>query len=98
MIGSDSAMTFDSSELSSLLGTPVAAADFATAPDDPKLDGAAWASAIMSDDWKTDGAVDAFVGAGPMITDDHPLSEYFLIRTLTATDHSGVNDARLRGL
>ena len=29
-----------------------------------------------------DGEIDAYVGDGPLITDDRPLPEYFLIRRL----------------
>lgn len=98
MLGSNAPLVFDAAYLASLLGSPSAQADFATAPDDPHLDGAGWANAIQSDDWITDSAVDAFVGNGPVITDDHPVSEYFLIRALTATDHASVSNQRLRAL
>jgi hypothetical protein len=91
-------MQFDPATLSGLLGTPIAAADFATAPDDPNLDGAGWAREIAADDWLHDGAVDSFVGPGPLITDDRPISEYFLLRVLMAKDHADVNDQRLRAL
>jgi spermidine synthase len=98
MLGSNAPLVFDAAYLASLLGSPSAQADFATAPDDPHLDGAGWANAIQSDDWITDSAVDAFVGNGSVITDDHPVSEYFLIRALTATDHASVSNQRLRAL
>jgi spermidine synthase len=98
MLGSSAPLVFDAAYLASLLGSPSAQADFATAPDDPHLDGAGWATAIRSDDWITDSAVDAFVGNGPVITDDHPVSEYFLIRALTATDHASISNDRLRAL
>ncbi|HSS92400.1 MAG TPA: fused MFS/spermidine synthase [Candidatus Dormibacteraeota bacterium] len=96
--GSDSPMQFDPATLSGLLGTPTAASDFATAPDDPNLDGAGWAREIAADDWLHDGAVDGFVGPGPVITDDRPISEYFLLRVLMAKDHADINDERLRKL
>jgi spermidine synthase len=98
MLGSDAPLVFDAAYLANLLGAPSAQADFATAPDDPHLDGAGWANAIQSSDWITDSAVDAFVGNGPVITDDHPVSEYFLIRALTATDHAPLSNQRLRAL
>ena len=97
-LGSNAPMNFDGTTLSSLFGSSQAQADFATAPDDPGLDGAAWADKIRAGDWMNDGAVDAFVGSGPMITDDHPISEYFLIRGLTAKDHERIFEARLRSL
>jgi hypothetical protein len=33
-----------------------------------------------------------------VITDDRPISEYYLLRFLTATDHSDINEERLRAL
>jgi hypothetical protein len=29
--------------------------------------------------WLTNGQVNAYTGPGPLLTDDHPLSEYFLL-------------------
>lgn len=96
LLGSDTPMSFDPAALAGLLGSQSAESDFATAPDDPRLDGAAWAQEILRDDWMHDGQVAAFVGSGPVITDDRPISEYFLLRALTAKDHADVNDQRLR--
>jgi spermidine synthase len=98
LLGSDKPMAFDQGSLERLLGSPQARADFASAPDDPNFDGATWAREIMADDWMHDTQVDEFVGPGPLITDDHPISEYFLLRVLTAKDHADINDDRLRAL
>jgi spermidine synthase len=98
LLGSDSPLVFDQVTLAALLGSPEAKLDMASAPDDPNLDGAGWAREIMADDWLHDAQVDAFVGPGPAITDDRPISEYYLLRALTAKDHSDINDRRLRGL
>jgi spermidine synthase len=98
LLGSDKPMAFDQGTLEKLLGSSQARADFASAPDDPNFDGATWAREIMADDWMHDAQVDEFVGPGPLITDDHPISEYFLLRVLTAKDHADVNDERLRAL
>jgi spermidine synthase len=98
LMGSDAPLTFDQGRLEALLGSPAAAADFSLAPDDPGLNGAGWAQAIMSDDWLKDAQVDAFVGPGAVITDDRPLSEYYLLRFLAAKDHTWINDQLLRSL
>jgi hypothetical protein len=47
--------------------------------------------------WLQDAQVDHFVGAGMLITDDHPLTEYYLLHQVF---HGGpsVTEARLRGL
>ena len=79
--GSDTPMSFDRGTLETLLGSPQAKADFATAPDDPNFDGVTWAREILADDWMHDAQVDEFVGAGPLITDDHPRSDLSFLVT-----------------
>jgi spermidine synthase len=98
LLGSDAPLIFDRDTLAGLLGSPNALTDFATAPDDPGLDGAGWARTIMAHDWLRDGQVGAFAGSGPVITDDRPISEYYLLRFLTTADHSDINEERLRAL
>ncbi len=36
-------------------------------------------SNILGDVWLTNDQVNAYTGTGPLITDDHPLTEYFLL-------------------
>ena len=36
-------------------------------------------SIIRHSVWLTDNQVNAYAGTGPMISDDHPLTEYFLL-------------------
>jgi spermidine synthase len=98
LMGSDAPMALDPAVLSGLLGSPAAAADLATAPDDPHLDGAGWTQRIIARDLLKDNQVDAFVGQGPMITDDHPISEYYLWRSLTSPNHAWVTDQELLAL
>jgi spermidine synthase len=98
LLGSDTPMVFDQATIESLLGSPNARSDFATAPDDPNLDGAGWAREIVADNWLNDVQVDAFVGSGSVITDDRPRSEYDLLRVITANGHTLVNDEVLRAL
>jgi hypothetical protein len=47
--------------------------------------------------WLRDGQVDRFAGAGSIITDDHPLTEYYLLHQLFDGGPS-VTEARLRTL
>jgi hypothetical protein len=98
LMGSDQPFNLDAGSLEQYLGTSSAAADLATAPDDSKLTGAGWAQEIMGQEWLKDSEVDAFVGPGPVITDDRPLSEYYLLRTLTAKDHDSITEPLLRSL
>jgi hypothetical protein len=82
MLGSDESMTFDDATIREVLGRPGILQDISSAYDSPEhtIDG--WASKIASLRWITDGDIDAFVGDGPLVTDDHPLPEYFLLRRL----------------
>jgi len=52
----------------------------------------------MLHDWLKDAQVDDFVGQGPIITDDHPRSEYYLLHVLAAKDHSWVTEQQLLAL
>jgi hypothetical protein len=45
--------------------------------------------------WVEGDEVDRFAGTGPLITDDRPLPEYFLIRALTAPASSWMSRASL---
>jgi predicted membrane-bound spermidine synthase len=82
MLGSDKPMTFDDATLREVLARPNILADISSAYDSPEhtIDG--WASRIASLRWIADADIDTFVGAGPLVTDDHPLPEYFLLRRL----------------
>ena len=45
----------------------------------PARSTAPWVSIIRGDVWLTNNQVNAYTGAGPLLTDDHPLTEYFLL-------------------
>lgn len=49
-------------------------------------------------EWLQDLQVDAFVGPGPLITDDQPRTEYYLLRTALMTDKADVSEGMLRAL
>jgi spermidine synthase len=96
LIGSDASLTFDNNQINKLFGTPQAQADLAGAPDFSPLDATGWVNQIHHDLWLSDQAIDFFIGPGPIITDDHPLSEYFLIRALTTSEGPVINEKVLR--
>lgn len=95
MFGSDSPMAFSDDAVRQYLGSAAAAADFAGAADDPKLDGDGWARLVREETWRVDSQIDSFVGPGPLITDDRPLTEYYLLRT-TFSDVTMINEQVLR--
>ncbi|HEX2755986.1 MAG TPA: hypothetical protein VHM48_11010, partial [Candidatus Limnocylindrales bacterium] len=82
MLGSDQPMVFDDATTREVLGRPGILADISSAYDSPAKTIDAWVARIDSLRWIADDQVDRFVGSGPLITDDHPLPEYFLLRRL----------------
>ena len=82
MLGSDEPMTFDDPTTREVLGRPGILDDISSAYDSPEHTVDGWIARIDGLRWISDDAVDRFVGSGPLVTDDHPLPEYFLLRRL----------------
>jgi spermidine synthase len=82
MLGSDRPMTFDEATTREVLGRPGILDDISSAYDSPEHTVDGWIGRIHGLSWISDDQVDRFVGSGPLITDDHPLPEYFLLRRL----------------
>jgi hypothetical protein len=82
MLGSDDPMTFDDATTREVLGRPGILDDISSAYDSPEHTVDGWIGRIHGLSWISDDQVDRFVGSGPLITDDHPLPEYFLLRRL----------------
>jgi spermidine synthase len=80
MMGSDEPMTYDEATMRSVLERPGILADISSAYDSKIKTVDAWIARIAQLRWIDDDAIDAFTGSGPLITDDHPLPEYFLLR------------------
>ena len=78
IMGSQAPINFTEPALRSVFGSKAAQADLAGAPDFPVRSTAQWVSIIRHSVWLTDNQVNAYAGTGPVITDDHPLIEYFL--------------------
>jgi spermidine synthase len=80
ILGSQAPITFSPAEIQAVFGTPAIHADLLTSPDYPgQYSTAQWVSAITHGIWLTDNQVNAYTGAGPLLTDDHPLTEYFML-------------------
>ena len=80
MLGSDDPITFDPANVAAVLARPGVTEDLSSAFDSPEHDAAGWATKIPSLVWISGSDVARVVGDGPLITDDHPLPEYFLLR------------------
>ncbi|MFN2583011.1 MAG: fused MFS/spermidine synthase, partial [Candidatus Dormibacteria bacterium] len=97
MLGSDDPITLDRSNISRFLDTPQAVSDISGAPDATYLQPGSWTQLVSNMVWLQDDQVDAFAGAGPMITDDAPLTEYYILHQLFGGGPH-VTEAQLRAL
>jgi spermidine synthase len=82
MLGSSRPVSFTADAIGSVLGRPGVTENLSTATDSPVHDAASWSKLLPSLVLATGDTVRSAVGAGPMITDDHPRTEYFLLRRL----------------
>jgi hypothetical protein len=82
MMGSDRPMDFDDATMREVLGRPGILEDISSAYDSPARTIDAWITRIDQLRWASDEELDRAIGSGPLITDDHPLPEYFLLRRL----------------
>jgi spermidine synthase len=82
MLGSNDPISFDPATIQSVLSRPGIVQDLSSARDSPAHDAAGWAAEIPKLIWLQGDQVMKFAGSGPMVTDDHPLPEYFLLRHL----------------
>jgi spermidine synthase len=96
MLGSDAPLDFAAPTVEKIFGSAAAQADLAGAPDFSPLDGAGWMAVINRNLWLRDSQVDTFAGPGPFITDDHPRTEYYLLRSLFASDTQYIDETSLR--
>jgi hypothetical protein len=82
LLGSDQPMAFDDESIRAILSRPGVLADISSAYDSPDNTVDGWAERIPAFVQMSDDQVTTFTGDGPLITDDHPLPEYFLLRRL----------------
>jgi spermidine synthase len=82
MLGSDAPITFPPDAIRTALERPGVLEDISSAYDSPTdtIDG--WIDVIGKLQWLSGDAVAAYAGPGPLITDDQPRPEYFLLRRL----------------
>ena len=98
MIGSDGPVDLTAGGISAVLDRPGVLADVNGAPDSHQRSADQWTQMLLGLTWASGDQLRAAVGPGPLITDDRPLPEYFLIRRLTHPDAPLVNLGGLRAL
>lgn len=88
LLGSQAPISLRRSAIMKVFGSPAAREDLAGAPDYRPVPVSSWPSIINSHVWLTNGQVNAYTGAGPLLTDDHPNSEYFFLQNLDLSQNS----------
>jgi spermidine synthase len=81
LLGSDKPIAFSDSAARTILSRRGVVEDLSAAFDSPARSVEAWTQRIQQLVIFTGNEVRAFAGPGPMVTDDRPLPEYFLLRT-----------------
>jgi len=99
VLGSDAPITFAPDAIRTVLARPGLLEDISGAYDSPAHTVDGWVSQISGMTWLANGAaVTAFAGDGTQVTDDRPLSEYFLIRRLMGDGSPRATPTTLRQL
>jgi spermidine synthase len=95
LLGSDEPLAFTDEAIAEVLNRPGILAEISSAYDSPERTVEGWTERIHSLVWLTDEEVSRFTGDGPLITDDRPLPEYFLLRRLFGTPSPKVTPSEL---
>jgi spermidine synthase len=82
MFGSEAPITFDPANMRTILSRPGVLDDISGAYDSPTKTIDGWLSRIPALVGVQGDAVAPYAGPGPLITDDRPAAEYFLLRRL----------------
>ena len=82
MLGSDQPIDIAPDASREVLGRPGVLADISSAFDSPASNIDAWLAVFDRQAWMQDDALRTYAGPGPLITDDAPRPEYFVIRGL----------------
>jgi spermidine synthase len=83
LMGSEAPINITTANILKVFGTPSARFDLAGAPDWPRTPTSEWPSIIRQRTWLVNNQVNRFTGPGPLLTDDHPLTEYFFLSDLS---------------
>jgi spermidine synthase len=86
MLGSAAPIAFTADNIRSVLSRPGVIADLVSSPRSPtqSTDVETWTNIILGQIWIQGDKVAKFAGNAPLITDDRPYTEYFLVRKAIA--------------
>jgi spermidine synthase len=96
MLGSSAAVEIDPANVRAILERPGVLDDLIATPDNPATSTDAWADIINGLTWLSGQQVAAFADDAPAITDDRPVTEYFLLRRLFRAGSPPMNEKNLR--
>jgi spermidine synthase len=82
MLGSEAPIAFTGEAARAVLSRPGIMADLAAAPNSPirSLDVDSWVGLVLGQVWIQGDQIARFAGDAPLITDDRPYTEYYLVR------------------
>jgi spermidine synthase len=98
LLGSRQPIAFDPAAMWQVLSRPGIVQDLSSAFDSPQHDLEGWDAFIPTLVWIQGDQVARFTGNGPLVTDDHPLPEYFLLRHLFGSKSPGASKRLLQSL
>jgi spermidine synthase len=96
LLGSEKPIAFSDSAARTILSRPGIVEDLSAAFDAPEHSVETWTQRIQQLVIFTGDDVRAFAGRGPMVTDDRPLPEYFLLRTAFGSSSPGLSAEAVR--
>ena len=89
MLGSMQPLALDPAIAATVLERPGVLEDVSGAFDSPTSTVDGWVALIQKATWLVGDQVRDYAGPGPLITDDNPRPEYFLLRDLAGDDEGG---------
>ena len=98
MIGSDGSVDLDPAMMAAALERPGVLEDLNSAPDSKQRSVDDWVQTLLRNTWASGDTLRTAVGDGPLITDDRPLPEYFLLRRIADPNAPRMSWAGLQAL
>lgn len=98
MLGSGDPISIDAARARAVLARPGIVADLAATPDGAGRTLDDWAALVPRLLWLSDADARRFAGGAPLITDDRPLTEYFILRGLFDPPSPQMHEATLRAV
>jgi spermidine synthase len=96
MLGSDAPLAVEAAAVQEVLAREGVLEDLVGTSDAPVTGFDEWASVVAGLTWISGAEVSEFAGTSPLILDDRPVTEYFLLRRLFGASSPPMTEANLR--